>query len=276
MQQVDLEHVADFARSHHLEFVAQFGSQARGDARPDSDLDLAVMPGTMSPGRSGLLALTRDLIHALPSVEIDVCWLPDTSWLLAWQIARDGQPLYERQPGAFRSFQRVATRRHMASGLWVRKDREYMDRFLKGRLQVDVELVRRRLNQMGQYLREMAPIIETPQERFVDDPFVHHTAERLVELLVECAADVNTEVAQAVGGIPPSDYYSSFFSMARVGWVTRETADVLAVVARTRNILVHQYEELQLADLYDHVIRTEPAWRAYLASVHENLGKLGA
>jgi uncharacterized protein len=48
------------ARAHGAQSVRIFGSRARGDARPDSDLDLLV---TLEPGRSlfDLIAIKQDL-----------------------------------------------------------------------------------------------------------------------------------------------------------------------------------------------------------------------
>jgi uncharacterized protein len=36
------EQIAEFCRSHHIVWMAVFGSTARGEQRPDSDLDILV------------------------------------------------------------------------------------------------------------------------------------------------------------------------------------------------------------------------------------------
>lgn len=39
---LDLEHMADFCRRHHIHSLALFGSVLREDFRPDSDVDVLV------------------------------------------------------------------------------------------------------------------------------------------------------------------------------------------------------------------------------------------
>ena len=73
-----------------------------------------------------------------------------------------------------------------------------------------------------------------------------------------------------MAGIPPADYYYSFFSMARTGWITKETAEALAELARLRNVLVHRYEELPLDTLHAR-LSSLPHWRTYLKAVLSRL-----
>lgn len=41
---------------------------------------------------------------------------------------------------------------------------------------------------------------------------------------MQSAGAINTEVGQSVAGTPPSDYYSSFFSLVTAGWISQELA----------------------------------------------------
>lgn len=42
VESVDQAALAEICRRHHIQWLAVFGSQARGDARPDSDVDVVV------------------------------------------------------------------------------------------------------------------------------------------------------------------------------------------------------------------------------------------
>ena len=44
-QQDERQKIVKIAQRHHIAYVAIFGSYARGDARPDSDVDLYVRFG---------------------------------------------------------------------------------------------------------------------------------------------------------------------------------------------------------------------------------------
>jgi len=260
-----------FCEQHQLRFMVLFGSRARRMERAASDLDLALMPLCWPDDTDAPWNLSSALTKALRRSDLDVAWLPYASWLLWWEVARDGILLYENCPGQYRSFQIVAALRRADSRLWRQRDHCFLQRVLEGSWDVNAELIRRKLTVMGQYLRELEQVLTHGRKRFLEEFQVHRTAERQLELLVECAAAINTEVAQAVGGIPPSDYYSSFFSLSSTGWLDAATAQELATVAGLRNRLVHQYEDIELPRLYQATKKSVRHWRRYVTSILRNL-----
>lgn len=260
------QHLADQLSAEPLEFALLFGSRARGEDGLGSDVDLAFWP---RPGvdRQALEArLCRKWGGGL-----DFAWLPEASWLLWQEVARDGQVLFQRRPDLFARFRIQATLRAAEAFPWRWRHRRFIRRYLKGDTKLNTDLVLQKLTQMAQYLGELEPILEISRQRFLADPMVHHAAERLVELLVECAASINTEVGQAVAGVPASDYYSSFFSLVSAGWMDNERAASLAEWARVRNALVHRYEDVGLDDLYGNLKAALPAWRDYLQTIDGHL-----
>jgi uncharacterized protein YutE (UPF0331/DUF86 family) len=255
------------ARKYELDFIALFGSTAR-DGR-GRDVDLAVMPRELGFSVERRLQLYDDLCSAMAPTPVDLAWLPNASWLLSWQVARDGRALWETRPGQFESFRQAAYWRRVDSGGWRRLEREYLERFLKRELGMDRELISRKLLQMSTYLAELEMVLGHPGEDWEKNPLLLRTAERDTELLVECAARVNTAIGQA-RGIPPSDYYSSFFALVP-DWLDRETASGLADAARLRNLLVHQYENVSPEQVHASARATAPLWRLYLQAVKERL-----
>lgn len=71
-----------------------FGSRARGSARPDSDLDLAVQGDELD-----LLALAHDVSLAT-GLEVDVVDLARAGYPLLNAIARDAVVIHQGRPGA--------------------------------------------------------------------------------------------------------------------------------------------------------------------------------
>jgi predicted nucleotidyltransferase len=92
-----------------VQLVVLFGSVARGRARRDSDLDVAVR----ADEPADLDALYVLLAPRLASSRVDLVDLRRAGPLLAFQVAQRGQVLYERDPGAFRTFQSLASRRYV-------------------------------------------------------------------------------------------------------------------------------------------------------------------
>jgi predicted nucleotidyltransferase len=110
-----------------VELVVLFGSVARGRSRPDSDLDVAVR----CDGAADLDALYLLLAPRLATSLLDLVDLRRTGSLLAFQVARHGRVLYERGPGAFRSFQSLASRRYCDTDKLRRAQRRSIHAFLE-------------------------------------------------------------------------------------------------------------------------------------------------
>jgi predicted nucleotidyltransferase len=95
-------------RLPNLQILILFGSRARGDHRPDSDWDFAVLyeEGNDRKDISSQFKIYTMLEQALdiPDDKIDVVDLKECSPILAHYVARDGQLLYERETGLFEGF----------------------------------------------------------------------------------------------------------------------------------------------------------------------------
>ena len=91
--------IARIARRYGLDAVVLFGSRARGDAAPDSDLDLCVSAPRLG---SRELALIEDLADATRA-DVDVCIFERIGPSLAGCVAREGVLLY----GSRKTFDRL-------------------------------------------------------------------------------------------------------------------------------------------------------------------------
>ena len=69
-----------------------FGSAATGILRPDSDIDVAILPGDASLSLAAELALQAELSRAVGR-EVDLVRLDHAPTLVKWQVAKNGIPL---------------------------------------------------------------------------------------------------------------------------------------------------------------------------------------
>lgn len=92
-----------------VRFIVLFGSVAMGRQRADSDVDVAVA----CDGAANLDALYVALAPRLQTDRLDLVDITRAGPLLAFQVARSGVPVFEREPGDFRRFQSLAFRRYV-------------------------------------------------------------------------------------------------------------------------------------------------------------------
>lgn len=87
--------VARFCESHHIRRLALFGSQLKGIARPDSDIDLLVEfePGH-TPGLLGIAAMEIELSELLGGRKVDLRTPGDLSHYFRDEVVKTAEIQY--------------------------------------------------------------------------------------------------------------------------------------------------------------------------------------
>lgn len=139
---------------------------------------------------------------------------------------------------------------------------------------IDRDLVRRKLSRMNMYLDKLAPIAARTFKEYLSDFYLKTSAERLVQLIVECASDINSHIVLELKQRPPEDYSSSFIKAAEVGVISRELADRLKGSGGMRNIIVHEYLEIDDKKVFAILPIAISDFKEYIKQVDRFLDKL--
>ncbi|HVR11267.1 MAG TPA: nucleotidyltransferase domain-containing protein [Thermoanaerobaculia bacterium] len=99
--------------------LSVFGSRATGTARPDSDLDVAVLPAGGASRRHLQVAVAVALADLAPEGRVDVILLDEAPELLRHQVLATGRLVLCRDARAWRDL-RVQTMREHGDREWVR------------------------------------------------------------------------------------------------------------------------------------------------------------
>jgi predicted nucleotidyltransferase/plasmid stability protein len=94
LEQVDPEALAAICQRHHIRWLAVFGSHVRGNARPDSDIDVVVdfEPG-MTPG-FGIVRIAEALRPVFGGRRVDLVTRPGLAPRLRDGILASARSLY--------------------------------------------------------------------------------------------------------------------------------------------------------------------------------------
>ncbi|MBU4252342.1 MAG: DUF86 domain-containing protein [Candidatus Omnitrophica bacterium] len=139
---------------------------------------------------------------------------------------------------------------------------------------IDIELVRRKLSRLNMYLEKLKPISQKSLEEYKSEFYLKSSAERLIQLIVECAIDINNHVVVETNNRPPEDYSVSFIRASDIALITRDLAEKLKGSAGMRNILVHEYMDIDDEKVYNALSLAIKDYKEYLKQVEEFLEKL--
>jgi uncharacterized protein YutE (UPF0331/DUF86 family)/predicted nucleotidyltransferase len=260
----DLDALAGVCRRQAVRLLVAFGSTVRELRSPDSDLDLAVWMATADSAPQTLVRLEVALRPLFPGECLDLVLLNRASPLLQFQVALHGAVLFEAAPGVFHAFQVLASKRHADVAHLRSLDRVCVERFLRRQpSMIDRELVNRKLSQIVEYLTALTPLQALSYADYLQQPLPRYAAERLLQLLVDTAIDINAHLIVELTGTPPQDYYDSFVKAAQAGVLSIAFALSIAQSTGLRNRLVHQYEAIDHAIVHNAIAEAITQYTEY-------------
>lgn len=136
---------------------------------------------------------------------------------------------------------------------------------------LDKSLVRQKLAFLLEHLDELEPLAAITLDEYRADVIKRHATEKLIELVVGYATDVNQLVIEGAGRAAPQSYYHSFILVAELNVLPRDLATRLASTTGLRNRLVHLYEKLEHESVYYSLAPLVKNYRQYLVLVNDYL-----
>lgn len=128
---------------------------------------------------------------------------------------------------------------------------------------LDPEVVRRRLVEIDRLLRWLAELGQPDAATLRSQWQTRLLVERILTQLVEMAVGVNLHIAAARGVAAGDGYRDSFDALADAGAISRDLATELAPSAGMRNVLVHDYLDVDHAMVAAAVPLAAEGYRRY-------------
>lgn len=132
---------------------------------------------------------------------------------------------------------------------------------------VNPNIINRKLAKMTNYIKELEELTSIPHGDFFAHFFYQRSAERLLQLMVEIAVDINNHILVDEGRPAGKDYYSSFFDLVTLGIYPEEFAREIAPSTGLRNILVHEYEEIDEQIVYKSMEKGIKQFKKYMSFI---------
>lgn len=138
---------------------------------------------------------------------------------------------------------------------------------------IDQDLIKGKMADMQNYLQELEPLLSYESRDIIDDNLKLRTVERLFQLIVDTAVDINTHVINESGLSVPDDYQSTFIILAKNKILPMDFAGQIAPSVGLRNLVVHKYGRVDVKRMVDDIKNEIGDYRDYLKLLHVYLQK---
>lgn len=115
------------------------------------------------------------------------------------------------------------------------------------------EVLQTRFAKLQEYLKILKELQRYSEKEFVQNPIIHGSAERYLQLSIETTIDIANHLIRDLGFRSPSDNADTFRVLAEAKVISEKFAEKLVLMAKFRNILVHDYLKLDLKRIHSHL-----------------------
>jgi len=109
---------------------------------------------------------------------------------------------------------------------------------------VDKALIYRKLSELETYLAQINEYSEITSDKYRSDWKAQRIIERTLQMMIETCADIAGHIAADGKMRPPTGYADSFRVLLENRVISPELSGVMEKMAKFRNIVVHQYEQV--------------------------------
>lgn len=110
--------------------------------------------------------------------------------------------------------------------------------------------IERRLAELSERLARLEPLRDKKRQEFDQDPYLRDIVERNLEVAAQCCIDICHRIVSLLGAPLPVDYYDAILQMGNLGVLPADFARHLAPLAGFRNILVHEYLQVDWDEVF--------------------------
>ena len=120
-------------------------------------------------------------------------------------------------------------------------------------MESEIFIIESKLSLLVNYYNEISSLKNISYHEYQQNKIVKRGIERLLQLMVEVASDINNLLILHVGEKVPESYYDSFIALSKIKVLNSNLAKELAKTAGLRNRLVHEYGEYKDEIVYRNI-----------------------
>ena len=102
-------------------------------------------------------------------------------------------------------------------------------------------------------LQKLEPLKQKSLSQIENDTYLKDIIERNFEVAAQCVLDISNRIISEMEGEKPTDYFTAILILGDLKVIPENFAKQFAPIAGFRNILVHQYLDLDWVKLYNYL-----------------------
>lgn len=236
-----------------------FGSQAEGQARPYSDVDIAVLLRPEVPQKRWTerqIELLGELMSLLRRNDVDLVLLNQATPLLAYQVVKYGKVIYEDGSLSATDFAARTLSLYADTAHLRRLKREYLKEWIEERKadkMVKAETIIELLDSLKEMIGHLRQVQTLSLAELLADRLRYSGVLHYLQLAVQHVTDIGAHLLAGTGYALPEDYRQIILEMGHNGIIPDEFAKQVAPMAGFRNILVHEYLTVDPEIVYEYL-----------------------
>lgn len=139
---------------------------------------------------------------------------------------------------------------------------------------INKELVKNKMADIQSYIQELEPLLKEETRDLIENNLKLRTVERLFQLIVDTAVDINTHIITASHFSVPDDYQSTFTILAKNNVMLVAFANQIAPSVGLRNLIVHKYGRVDLKKMMDDIKSEIGQYLEYLKHINKFITNL--
>lgn len=140
---------------------------------------------------------------------------------------------------------------------------------------IDLKAIENRIKEIERRRSLLEDYKEMTYEEFVSDLSIYELAIRHLQVAIQACIDIGTHIA-AVKNLPdPSQASQVFTVLARNKIISQGLAERLNQAGGARNIIVHEYLDIDLSIIYKIIQNNLPDFEQFVYEIGEYLKKEG-
>ena len=125
--------------------------------------------------------------------------------------------------------------------------------------------IQRKIKLIQEDLEKIAPLAQIPLDNLASNAVEFAAAERFLERIITRAIDINRHIIAELGNGSEQvrQYENSFLCLSDIGIYPKDFAQAIAPSAGLRNVLVHEYDNVEKTLLYESLHKALSQYTEY-------------